>query len=215
LNDLRVSFLLMTKVPVIGGVKSRLGAEIGESHAAMLYRCFLLDEVETLDQLGEDYIIYYTPEDGRSLLVRLLGDQLYEPQRGVDLGERLYYGLEMARRLGYTHGVALASDVPDITVDYLRQVVEALRTRDVVVGLSSDGGYNLIGFRLGLNSRSFFTDVNWGTQTVFAETMKKLDGYSVDVLPVWSDIDVASDLSKHRLSVQSHTYRYLVDNKLI
>jgi glycosyltransferase A (GT-A) superfamily protein (DUF2064 family) len=145
----------------------------------------------------------------------LLGDQIYEPQRGVDLGERIYYGLKMLRRLGYTHGVALASDVPDITVDYLRGIIKALRRGDVVIGPSSDGGYNLIGLRLDINSKNFFTDVNWGTETVYEETMKKLDGYSLDVLPAWSDVDEASDLLNHKLSHDSHTYRYLVDNKLI
>lgn len=158
--------MLMTKAPRLGSVKSRLSNEIGDIHAVEVYKCFLLDIIETLVQLGEDFIIYYTPRGAKELLSELLGNKEYKLQSGSDLGERLYNGMEMANELNYKYCIALASDVPDITVDYLRWTVESLKTHDVVVGPSTDGGYNLIGLDLDLNSIGFLLVLN-GEQTLF------------------------------------------------
>ena len=56
-------FLLMTKAPRVGLVKTRLATEIGAIHAAGLYSCFLLDIIEILKLTGFEIIVYYTPED--------------------------------------------------------------------------------------------------------------------------------------------------------
>ena len=54
----------------------------------------------------------------------------------------------MENELNYKYCIALASDVPDITVDYLCESVESLKTHDVVIGPSKDGGYYLLGMKM-------------------------------------------------------------------
>ena len=52
----------MTKAPRVGNVKSRLASELGEAHAAGLYKAFLLDILDALKSIDTPFIIYYTPE---------------------------------------------------------------------------------------------------------------------------------------------------------
>ena len=202
--------LLMTKAPRVGDVKSRLATEMGNERAAELYRCFLLDLLDTLKEVGTPFIIYYTPADALDELKIMLGEEhQFIPQEGGDLGERLYHGLEIAKKLGYRSTIALASDVPDITEEYLTGCVEALGMHEAVIGPSTDGGYNLIGLNLDHLDERFFTGINWGTDTVFSESMERLAGLDIHVPAPWSDIDNASDLEKLCMSEASHTMRYL------
>ena len=184
----------MTKAPRLGYVKSRLGVEIGVHHALGLYRCFLLDMVKILAELDQEFIVYFTPGNAESELLNLLGKQEFMKQVGENLGERLFNGLEMAYIKGYTHAVALASDVPDISHEYLVEVVEMLKIHDGVIGPSTDGGYNLIGFELSKNRLDYFSGIKWGTERVFEDTMRRLKGLLVHVMPFWRDIDDMSDL---------------------
>lgn len=203
----------MTKTPIRGSVKTRLATQIGEQKALELYRCFLLDLETTLEQLKQDYIIYYTPS--KKELQKLLGEQTYHKQVGANLGERLYNGLEITKKHGYSHAVALASDIPDITPNYLRKTLKALKKHDAVIGPSTDGGYNLIGLKASKNKKAIFTGVPWGTETVLDETLERLEGYSVHILPPWRDIDNITDLKNHNLHPESYTIKYLRDNKLV
>jgi rSAM/selenodomain-associated transferase 1 len=206
----------MTKVPMMGKVKSRLGAEIGEKHAYMLYRCFLLDMVELLSELGEDYIIYYSPEHAIEILNSIIGqDMRYIYQIGENLGERLYNGLEKVRELGYRFGFALASDVPNLSLEYLKEAIESMKKHHLVIGPSFDGGYNLIGYNLKINRPEFYNGIKWGSNLVYDETIKRLDQIDKHVLPLWRDIDNISDLRKNQLNHKSHTYKYLKKNKLL
>lgn len=206
----------MTKAPIIGEVKSRLGEEIGNQHAVKIYTCFLMDMSETLNRLGEDFIIYYTPEQALDVLKSIIGeDKNYIPQFGKNLGERLYSGLEKIKELGYSHGFALASDVPDLSLDYLKEAIESLKKHQLVIGPSFDGGYNLIGYDLAFNSIDFYNGIKWGSNTVYKETIKRLDKIDKHVLPLWGDIDKMSDFRRKHLDHKSYTYEYLKNNKLL
>ena len=216
LTTSKTCILLMAKTPRIGEVKSRLGVEIGDPSAFNLYTCFLRDMVETLRGLEVDYIIYYTPEETLDLLKEYLGEShKYMSQVGDNLGEKLYNGLKKARALGYHYSIALASDAPDIKDDYLREACMALLHHQAVIGPSHDGGYNLIGLDLDLNNPDFFSGVEWGTESVYEETMVRLSEIDVYVLPIRRDVDTVSDLYNLDLDEASYTYKYVKANKLI
>ena len=216
LTSSETCILLMTKTPILGDVKSRLATEIGETSALELYTCFLKDMVETLRGLDADYIIYYTPEESLDLLKNYLGaNHKFVPQVGNDLGERIYQGLEIAHTLGYQYSIALASDVPDITENYLRKARMELMRHQAVIGPSHDGGYNLIGFNLEDINSGFFNGLQWSTENVYMETLKRLSGVDIYVLPVWGDVDKTSDLFDLDLDKTTYTYKYIKEHKLI
>jgi uncharacterized protein len=203
----------MTKVPRAGTVKTRLALEFGEIKAAELYKCFLLDIIEKLSKVSADVIIYYTPQEALNDLKNLIGESYYYlPQKGNNLGDRLYNGLEIAKKLGYRYAIALASDIPDIPDEYLITSVNSLVESTAVIGPSIDGGYNLIGFDLDYNDIRFFSEIEWGTNHVFMNTMERICNLDISVLETWHDVDKASDLKRLKLGGSSYTKKYLDKN---
>jgi hypothetical protein len=93
----------------------------------------------------------------------------------------------------------------------------ALQTQEVVLGPAADGGYYLIGFRDTSFTPSVFEEIHWSTPTVLAETMTKIKkaNRTVNLLPVWSDVDTIADLrnlvvrSKNTAFKFSRTITYL------
>lgn len=207
----------MTKYPTVGDVKTRLGESMGYDEAAKLYKCFLKDTVEKVKQLGIPFFVYYTPDDMEEKFKQLLGENLeYVPQKGVDLGERLYNGFKTSALMEYPAAIALASDVPDLPVSILRKSVKKLESYESVLGPSSDGGYYLIGLREQAVTWKLFHGINWSTETVYRETLDAIEkeDISIHYLEPWDDVDKVTDISrlvnsKNTDFQKTQTWRYL------
>jgi len=119
------------------------------------------------------------------------------PQHGRDLGERMKNGFLDGFAKGYKRVVLIGSDIPDLPKNSIEEAFQSLEETDAVIGPAFDGGYYLIGFRQSAFSSQVFEEINWGTATVFDETMKKLKRLrrSVHTLPRLRDIDTVEDLN--------------------
>ena len=73
-----------------------------------------------------------------------------------------------------------------------RMVVAQLEKNDTVIGPAEDGGYYLLGMKTLYHS--VFDIENWGTDTVYKQTISKLNNKSVYVLETLNDIDYIEDL---------------------
>lgn len=206
----------MAKYPTVGDVKTRLGEIMGFEEATKLYICFLKDTVEKVKQMDTAFVIYYTPEDMEEEFKQLLGEDLkYVPQKGTDLGERLYNGFKDSLRW-YPAAIALASDVPDLPVSLLRESVKKLEDYESVLGPSPDGGYYLIGLNDQVVTWKLFKGINWSTETVYRETLEVIEkeAISLHVLDAWEDVDQVTDLlrlanTKNTNFHKTQTWRYL------
>ena len=211
----------MAKYPTVGDVKTRLGETIGYEEATKFYKCFLKDMVEKVRQLETPFFIYYTPDDKEEDLKQLLGENLkYVPQKGADLGERLYNCFKVSSKMGYPATIALASDVPDLPVSLLREAVKKLKVYDSVLGPSSDGGYYLIGLKNQAVTWKLFHGINWSTETVYRETLDVIEKEAITLysLKTWDDVDEITDLlrlaNSNNLDFQiTHTWKYLKATK--
>lgn len=195
-----VAVAIMAKSPRPGEVKTRLCPPLNSVEAAALYRCFLLDKIETVRELtGAQALIAYSPTDARADFEALAPGIQLMPQRGPDLGARLHATLAGLLSAGHAGAIAVDSDTPTLPRAFLQQAVDCL-TRpgcDVVLGPTEDGGYYLIGLRIA--RPELFHGVPWSTATVFEETRRRADAgnLSVACLPAWFDVDTPDDL--HRL----------------
>jgi rSAM/selenodomain-associated transferase 1 len=198
-------------------VKTRLGEFIDPEKVARLYLCFLKDTVKKVSRLGVPFFIYYTPDEKKEYFERLFGNNpSYLPQMGDDLGERLYNGFKELFRQGYDSAIALASDSPDLPEAILIESLKKLTEYNSVIGPSFDGGYYLIGLRKDSASKNLFRGIAWSTETVFNETMKKIEQgkISCHALAPWGDVDQIADLERLLSSEDpvfhgSHTWRFL------
>lgn len=187
--------VLLLKYPRAGEVKRRLACELGDEVATELCRCFIEDELSALEASGVRHAISFYPPGALLSLRAWLGPSLsYYPQRGRDHPERLMNTLIDAFSRGEDRVVVMASDVPDIDPDVIREADLSLRESDAVIAPSPDGGYYLIGFRREAFRKDAFTDIAWSTERTFSDTAAKLTGLNVHLLPQWPDVDTASDL---------------------
>jgi rSAM/selenodomain-associated transferase 1 len=214
---------IMAKYPSAGKVKTRLGETLGHETVAHLYQCFLKDTIEKVNHLGTPFFIYYTSDDKKEDFEQLIGNNFnYVPQKGDDLGKRIYQGFKISFKMGFTSAIALASDIPDLPTLILEEALQKLKEYDSVIGPSLDGGYYLIGLRSDALSQNLFQGITWSSETVFNETMEKIEERKISYHPLvsWGDVDLIDDLerllsSRDPIFHRSLTWKYLKSTQII
>jgi hypothetical protein len=189
--------LFFAKYPQKGQVKKRLSMSIGEGAATELYRNFVLDSLSVLERSGVQFLVCFHPPDSQKRFIEWLGKgHTFMPQRGDDLGQRMRNGFFNMFDRNYQRVIVIGSDSPDLPGAFIDEALVSLKTNDVVIGPSFDGGYYLIGFRHDTFLPEAFDGISWSTDTVFSETLTivKNAELRLHVLPSWNDIDTCDDL---------------------
>jgi hypothetical protein len=111
-----------------------------------------------------------------------------------DLGARMHAALQ-----DNCPALVIGTDCPALEPTHLRAAADALRDgADAVIIPAEDGGYVLIGLRR--PQPRLFADMQWGTETVLAQTRRRAAeiGLAVrELAPLW-DVDVPEDLDRMR-----------------
>lgn len=210
--------LFFTKWPEPGQVKTRLGRDIGNQHAARLYKLFVQDLCAQLRSLELRATCCYAPAHERKRFGNWLGDDFdYLAQQGRDLGERMVHAFQWAFSQGFFAALIIGMDSPDLPAEYLIEARMALTRQDAVIGPSQDGGYYLIGFQRERFLPEAFAGIDWSTGRVCAQTTTRLcaNGRSLHRLPTWFDIDTGRDLeplvrrNQATAFARSQSYRFV------
>jgi hypothetical protein len=131
----------------------------------------------------------------KQLMEEWLGtDITYYPQAEGDLGKRMDSAIKNALVTEMKRVVTIGIDCPDINQSILNQAFSALKQKDLVLGPAADGGYYLIGVNRLIPE--LFKNINWGTETVLAETQTIANrlNLTVEYLPILRDVDRPEDL---------------------
>jgi len=90
------------------------------------------------------------------------------------------------------------TDIPDLAPQHIDDAFGALKSKDLVLGPSTDGGYWLIGLK---SPADLFDGMEWGTSSVFEKTLAaaRAQRLSVHVLPRLTDMDSGETL-EHRMT---------------
>lgn len=189
--------MIFVKNPVLGKVKTRLAATIGNEKALAVYHRLLGRTRAITKEAPCAKAVFYSD-------FVAAGDEWQETiyqkhvQQGHDLGERMQRAFEQAFAAGFTSASIIGSDCYELTQEVLEEASVALAAHDVVVGPSADGGYYL----LGMNELhpSFFQHKAWSTATVLEDTLRdaRALGLTVKALPVLTDVDEEKDLQTIR-----------------
>jgi len=212
--------LVFVKFPEAGKVKTRLSKEINEDKAAQLYELFVNDTFVLLDKFNANVRVCFSPKEKEEEITKWLGSQHLEAQEGDSLGERLDNAFVKAFNDGDERVLVIGSDSPDLPKEILETAFKALEHDDMVIGPAEDGGYYLLGFNKDAYTKKAFENISWSTNTVFKETMDKLDTSKVYILPEWRDVDTLEDLkalqerNKKTEFARSLTMKYLKNQKL-
>jgi rSAM/selenodomain-associated transferase 1 len=193
--------LVFAKLPKPGRVKTRLLGAMAPEQAAEVHRRCLEDTLALVSRVPrcQKYLrVAARPGQARAL-ANLLGlDQRWrvDVQRGRNLGERLHEALDSFWKQGYRKVVVVGTDTPWMGRRRIVQALRLLKTADVVLGPTADGGYYLAGVRRVI--AEMFQRIPWGTSQVFRMTLRALkkEGASYRLLPLDFDLDRPEDLEQ-------------------
>jgi len=189
-SDLLIIFV---KNPMLGKVKTRLAATIGDQRALAIYKQLLEKTKQETIHLEANKIVYYSDHIDNS---DLWENQSYDKEVQIpgDLGIKMASAFEKAFQDGYQRVCIIGSDCYEMSQAHLESAFKILKSNDAVIGPAEDGGYYTIGMSRFIPE--LFEKKAWSTETVGADTIKNFENLALgyEVLPTLNDVDTESDL---------------------
>jgi len=191
------ALIIFAKAPIPGEVKTRLCPPLDPDEAASLHGTLVLDAIERTKGLqGIALYVAGTPDLAHpffKVMEGRYGARLLS-QSGPDLGSRMKQAMQDAFDQGAQEVLLTGTDLPALPRAHLIEALKLIKSHDVVLGPTADGGYYLIGLRK--MTPAPFEGIAWSTGAVFAETKKKIEaaGLSLGLLPECRDLDTLDDL---------------------
>lgn len=188
--------IIFVKAPRPGFVKTRLAATVGAETALDTYQT-LVEVIRSNLETISDVDLHFTPDDASDEIAPWLCENwTLSPQAEGDLGNKLKHAFHRAFAQGAKRVAIIGSDCPYVAADDIRGAFSELSHHDLVIGPAHDGGYWLIA--LNAPAPGLFEEINWSTETVLQETLKKAknEGLSISQLRKLSDVDDVADLMR-------------------
>jgi len=182
----------MVKLPRAGQVKSRLARDIGPVGALWWYRHQTTRLVRRLGRDARWQLVLAVAPDAAGLAARDWPREFPRIAQGRgDLGQRMMHLLDAAAG----PVLVIGSDIPGIQPSHIARAFQALGRADMVLGPAVDGGFWLIGRRVGLRLyRDRLAGVRWSSAATLAETRAALSPLQLAEADVLRDVDRAADL---------------------
>jgi len=192
------ALLIFAKNPILGKVKTRLAATVGNDRALQIYIQLLNHTQSVTNDVAATKIVFYSD----FIAMNDIWDKGYlkKTQRGADLGDRMSTAFDKTLKKGFDKAVIIGTDCYDLTNAVIEDAFSALENHDVVIGPALDGGYYLLGMKN--HYPQLFNEMVWSTDTVFNETLARCNDLNLRyfLLPVLSDIDNEKDLVNTNIS---------------
>lgn len=189
--------IIFAKNLILGQVKSRLAATIGNNRALKVYQHLLHHTAAVTNNLPIDKIVFYSTVVEKK---DLWNNDVYKKQlqSGKDLGERMQNAFDDIFALGIREVAIIGTDCLEITPDIIMDGFANLKNNDVVIGPASDGGYYLLAIKQ--RHHALFQNMEWSTDAVLKNTLAICTQLNLTVylLPQLSDVDNEHDLSEEQ-----------------
>lgn len=188
------ALIIFQKNAVLGKVKSRLAATIGEKKALEIYKLLLLHTYREIEKLeGIDISIFYSDFIEEISFVQIK-PVFTEIQIGEDLGEKMSNAFRFLFEKGYQKVIIIGTDCPEIKSTDIQDAFQSLEKNEVCIGPALDGGYYLLG--MCRYYESLFQNIPWSSSEVTKMTLEilNLGQISFELLKTLRDIDTEEDL---------------------
>ncbi len=198
------AIVLLAKTPEAGSVKTRLEPFLGRMLTLKLYTELLQYCLQQLVELPNQLYIFVGAKEGAKADCNHITWQLLkrhrhcivkpQPQYG-DLGLRIKKALSTVFQ-NHNRAIIIGADCPEITKRTISQCQQYLEKNDVVINPATDGGYVMLGLNKFENYEQLFNEINWGSSTVYSQTIKNIEQLNLNyaTLPPLRDIDLPKDL---------------------
>lgn len=191
------ALIIFVRNPVLGKVKTRLAAGIGENKALQVYEHLLQHTHSITKDLPVTKFVYYS--DGINDNDLWNGFEK-KGQKGNDLGERMLNAFTELFESGFAKACIIGSDCFELHTEILLSAFEMLDQTDMIIGPVMDGGYYLLGTNKLIPE--LFNNKSWSTDSVFNSSLKDAAALNLSVhqLPLLNDIDNETDLRNSPLA---------------
>jgi rSAM/selenodomain-associated transferase 1 len=195
--------LIFQKNAILGKVKTRLAAGVGEEQALNIYIQLLAKTYLVLRDISVSITTYFSefiPEKP----TYPAGNRMV--QVGQDLGERMKNAFAENFELGIEKVVLIGTDCPSLEGKHIIQAFEALDQSDLVLGPTKDGGYYLIGMKR--RADFLFEGITWSSELVLSQTLALAaeQGLQTSLLPILEDIDTLEDWERYCSQIGDRSY---------
>ena len=201
----------MVKWHGYGRCKTRLSKDIGKMNSLTIQRKMTEHTVSVAKSLKKKGLIDISLaisgvgfKKGRRWS-KQLGIKNFNLQGNGCLGEKMKRQLSINKKFCFYNKIKniiiIGTDLPDLChLDLLNAIIK-IKTNDLILGPSNDGGYWLIAFSERLLARNLylpFIDIQWGKENVLAKTIKNFSSMTLkyDYLQRKIDIDTIKDIEK-------------------
>ncbi|MBI5250434.1 MAG: TIGR04283 family arsenosugar biosynthesis glycosyltransferase [Desulfomonile tiedjei] len=194
--------IVFCRYPVPGKTKTRLIPALGPRGAADYHRFLTELTVDKASDACRDNSrrtveVHYTGVDARFMSEWLGPHLVYSDQATGDLGQRMNSAFEEVFRNGAKRAILIGTDIMGLSTALLDEALFKLRSHELVLGPSQDGGYYLVGLNRPFGS--LFQGVEWGTNTVMQDTLRiaREHGLAYATVAPLKDFDRPEDLILH------------------
>lgn len=195
--------IIFAKKPVSGTVKTRLCPPLTPEEATGLYSCMLEDTLAMARSLTglTPFILFQDDPGAAEYFAALAPGILALPQKGDDLGKRIENAFEEIFARGFNVAAIIGTDSPNLPIEYIYEAFSLLEYEhtEVVFGPAEDGGYYLLALKRVW--KELFSELPWSSGELLAASVERAkDAHlGASFLPMWYDIDSASDLKRPEL----------------
>ena len=201
------NLIIFLKYPEPKKVKTRLGNVIGFDNASRVYSSIAKHLITNLsDSADYSFTIFFSPTNKLKEIKNWLHNYGFDlvPQNGITLGDRISHAFEYSFSMGFKNTIVIGSDCIDLEMENIETAFKILSSNnyDSILGPTTDGGYYLIGLQ-NINYPEIFKDIEWSTNTVFNQTIQKLESLHLNynILEYFNDIDEISDLNSKVIKI--------------
>ena len=186
--------IIFAKAPILGTVKTRLAATLGNAKALLIYQRMLQRCADRLGQGAWHTVFSVTPDDAVYDSTHWpVGVELIQQGEG-DLGARMLRALARARSGAPV--IVTGSDIPELGAEHIVQALDALAHKDLVFGPSTDGGFYLVGANYP-PPPDIFAGVRWSSSSTLAQVITNCTTPTA-LIDVLDDFDDMAAFARHR-----------------
>ncbi len=186
------ALIIFIKNPILGTVKTRLAATIGDQKALAIYHELLKHTRQIASKIDADKFVFYNRfiDDNDDWNADIFQKKM---QAKGDLGVKMKTAFQEIFEEGYQQVVIIGSDCGDLKTKHVKKAFRSLETQKVVLGPAEDGGYYLLGMTQLFDF--VFENKSWSTPHLLKETTEELETNetSYQLLKELNDVDTQAD----------------------
>ncbi|MDZ7935913.1 MAG: TIGR04282 family arsenosugar biosynthesis glycosyltransferase [Emticicia sp.] len=199
------AIIVFIKNPVLGKVKTRLAATVGNERALTIYHELMHHTMSVTKHLEIDKYLFYSDfvdENDIWENDKFLKSVQFQTH---DLGLKMASAFSVAFQNKHKKALIIGSDCLELNTEIIKEAYSKLSENEVVIGPAFDGGYYLIGFNfeeIGTQCEGVFEKIflgkEWSHEGVCQEAKDACLALNLKCfeLPTLTDVDEEKDYLK-------------------